>query len=77
MSDYTADVLFHIDENLDNKSTAQMERDMAFQQGVRSVCVNCDNHHLMMVDYDPMEVKAQALLGSITSHGLHAESIGL
>lgn len=77
MSNYTADVLFHIDESLDNKDTAQMEHDMAFQQGVRNVCVNCDNHHLMMVDYDPMEVKAQALLSSITSQGLHAKIIGL
>ena len=76
MSDFTADVLFHIDEKLDDLGVNQVEHDMAFQKGVRTACVNCDNPHLMLVDYDPMEVKAQALLGSLTARGLHAEMIG-
>jgi hypothetical protein len=76
MSKYTADVLFHIDENLDERDVTRLEHDMAFHQGVRTACVNCENPHLMVVDYDPMEVKAKQLLGSITSRGLHAELVG-
>ena len=76
MSDFTADVLFHINDKLDDQSIHQVEHDMAFEKGVRAACVNCKNPHLMLVDYDPMEVKAQALLGSLTSKGLRAEMIG-
>ena len=76
MSNYTADVLFHIDETLDDQGVNQLVHDMAFQRGVRTACVNCDNPHLMLVEYDPMEVKAQALLGALTSRGLHAEMVG-
>ena len=76
MSDYTADVLFHIGEALDEKGVNEVEHDMAFHQGVRTACVNCKNPHLMLVDYDPLEVKAQALLGSLRSRGLHAAMVG-
>jgi len=76
MSDFTADVLFHINEKLDDQSIHQVEHDMAFEKGVRAACVNCKNPHLMLLDYDPMEVKAQALLGLLTSKGLRAEMIG-
>ena len=54
----------------------QVEQDMAFQRGVRTACVNCNTPHLMVVDYDPIEVKAQTLLGSLTSRGLHAAIVG-
>ena len=76
MSKYTADILFHIDERMDERKVHEVEHDMAFHRGVRSACINCRNPHLMLVDYDPMEVKAQMLLGSLTSHGLHAEMVG-
>jgi len=76
MSNYTADVLFHIYETLEDRGVNQLEHDMAFQRGVRAACVNCDNPHLMLVDYDPVEVKAQTLLGALTSRGLQAEMVG-
>lgn len=76
MSEYTADILFHIDETLDEEEVEAVEQDMAYQEGVRTACINCKNPHLMLVDYDPMEVKAKSLLGVIESHGLHAEMVG-
>ena len=76
MSEFTADVLFHINETLDEQSISKVEYDMAFHKGVRTACVNCKNPHLMLVDYDPMEVKALALLGSLKTRGLHAEMVG-
>ena len=76
MSKYTADILFHIDENLDEHKVHEVEYGMAFHKGVRTACVNCNNPHLMLVDYDPMEVKAKTLLGALTSRGLHAEMVG-
>jgi hypothetical protein len=77
MSNYTADVLFHIDERLNDQAVGQMEYDMAFERGVRTACVNCINPHLMLVDYDPIEVKAQDLLSTLTARGLHVEMVGL
>ena len=76
MSKYTADVLFHIDEKLDEQRVHEVEYNMAFQKGVRSACVNCTNPHLMLVDYDPMQVKAGALLGALKANGVHAEMVG-
>lgn len=77
MSEYVANVMFHIDETLDQTTIDQVEYDMAYQDGVRSACVNCKHPHLMVVDYDPMKVKAQSLLHTITARGLHAAMVGL
>jgi hypothetical protein len=45
--------------------------------GVYSACVNDRARHLMLVDFDPADVKAAQLLRTVSSHGLHAELIGL
>lgn len=76
MSKYSADVLIHIDEEISPQQVNEMEYDLARMEGVISACVNCQNPHLMLVDYDPMKVKSTALLRSVTSSGFHAEMVG-
>lgn len=76
MSQHTANILFHIEESLLDDDVTEVEHDMAFQKGVRTVCFNCNNPHLMLVDYDPLEVNSQQLLSSVQSRGLHAALVG-
>lgn len=73
----TTDILIHIDEELDDDSIHHLERDLADVSGVYSACVNDRARHLLLVDYDPEDLRAQDLLSRIENHGVHAELIGL
>ena len=76
MNQYRTDILIHIGENLDDSNIHQLEKQISFEPGIYSACINEKARHLMLVDYDPMEVKAKTLLGALTSRGLHAEMVG-
>jgi len=76
MSNHTADVLLHIDESLNDKELNDVNRDVAFQQGVRTACVSCKDSHLMLIGYDPMQVTSRFILDRVMSRGLHAELVG-
>ena len=73
----TTDILIHIDEELDDDSIHHLERDLADVSGVYSACVNDRARHLLLVDYDPEDLRAQDLLSRIENHGVHAELIVL
>ncbi|MGD8557809.1 MAG: ATP-binding protein [Chromatiales bacterium] len=77
MYQYCSDVLIHIDEDLDDTRIHDLERELSTMDGVYSACVNDRARHLMLVDFDPADVKAAQLLRTVSSHGLHAELIGL
>jgi hypothetical protein len=77
MSDKRTDVVIHIDESLDDGRIRDLERDLAAVTGVFSACVHERARHLMLVDYDPENVKAHDLLSRVAAHGVHAELIGL
>lgn len=76
MSHHVANILFHISETLRDRDVDAMEHDLAYEKGVQTVCFNCDNPHLMLVDYDPMEINSAQLLNSVQSRGLHASLVG-
>ncbi len=77
MSDYCSDVLIHIDENLDDHNIHEIEYELGQIDGVYSACVHEKARHLMLVDYDPLDVETGMLLDRVRRHGLHAELIGL
>ena len=77
MSQYRADVVLHIDEHLSSDEIHNMEKELSHRGGVFSACVHERTPHLMVVDYDPMEIESAALLYSLRDHGLHAELIGI
>lgn len=77
MSNYCTDVVIHIDEDLDDENIHEVEFDLAQIDGVFSACVNERARHLMLVDYDPLDVDAQSLLHRVEERGLHAELVGL
>ena len=76
MSAYIANVVVHIDENLTSDQIHSMEKDIALAGGVYSACVHERTPHLMVVDYDPMEIQSISLLRNVQDHGFHAELIG-
>ena len=77
MSDNCADVVIHIDEELDDANIHEVEWDLAQISGVFSACVHENARHLMLVDYDPESLQSGFLLNRVKNHGLHAELVGM
>lgn len=77
MYNICSDVLIHIDEELGDSDIHDLERELSHMEGVYSACVHERARHLMLVDFDPVDVKAVQLLRTVSSHGLHAELVGL
>ena len=77
MNQYRTDILIHIGENLDDSNIHQLEKQISFEPGIYSACINEKARHLMLVDYDPETVHATDILYQVKQSGLHAELIGL
>ncbi|MGV6825725.1 MAG: heavy-metal-associated domain-containing protein [bacterium] len=77
MYEKNADVVIHIDEDIDDDYIHEIEQDLSKLDGVYSACVHERARHLMVVDYDPSGLDARLLLHKVRNHGLHAELIGL
>ena len=77
MPNIRSDILIHIGESLDDNHIHDLEKDLCFENGIYSACVNEKARHLMLVDYDPESVHATDILHHIKQTGLHAELIGL
>jgi hypothetical protein len=74
---YTGDILIHIDETLDDRHIHALERALGDEPGVYSACMHERTRHLMLVDFDPAEVRPSAIVQAVRGRGLHAEMIGL
>ena len=70
------DIVIHIDEDLDDNRIHNLERALGDEQGVYSACVHERRRHLMVVDFDPDQVRPSYIVHSVRSKGLHAEMIG-
>lgn len=77
MSNHCADVVVHIDEELDDEQIHGLEKDLARFDGIYSACVHEKARHLMLIDFDPEDVDPVMLLDEVEAHGMHAELIGL
>lgn len=77
MYNHCSDILIHIDEDLDDNDIHDLERELSTMDGVYSACVNERTRHLMLVDFDPEDIKAAQLLRTVSLQGLHAELVGL
>ncbi len=73
---YNADILIHIDENLNDDAVHDLERDMSSEDGVLSACMHERARHLMLVDFDPEQVRPSHIVHSVRNRGFHAEMIG-
>jgi hypothetical protein len=72
-----SDVVVHIDETLDDQRIRDLEQSLGERAGIYSACVNERARHLMVVDYDPSNIRSGEILSGLRSGGLHAELIGL
>ena len=73
---YTGDIVIHIDEELDNDLIHDLERRIGDEHGVYSACMHEKTRHLMVVDFDPTEVRPSGIVRSVRGLGLHAEMVG-
>lgn len=74
---HNADIVIHIDENLDDDSVHQLEQSVGLESGVLSACMHERARHLMLVDFDPERVSPSYIVHAVRSRGFHAEMIGL
>lgn len=72
-----ADVLVHVNENMDEARLRGIEQDMRNDAGVISVGHRTGQSHLLMVVYDSGVTQAASLLQPLRAQGLHAQVIGL
>jgi len=73
---YYGDIVIHIDEALDDDGIRDLERDLGRERGVYSACVQEKARHLMVVDFDPSELRPSNIVHAVRGRGLHAEMIG-
>ena len=73
---HNADIVIHIDEHLDDDSVHQLEQAMGTETGVLSACMHERARHLMLVDFDPEQVRPSSIVHSVRNRGFHAEMIG-
>ncbi len=74
---YNADILIHIDETLNDAAVHDLERDVGSEDGVVSACMHERARHLLLVDFDPEQVRPSHIVHSVRNRGFHAEMIGL
>ena len=72
-----ADVILHIDEDLDNEQRETIEDSLRALDGVVSVHNSDKTPHLTIVQYDPAVMDSQKILKRVTNQGAHAEIAGL
>jgi hypothetical protein len=73
---YTGDIVIHINEELDDNSIHDLEQQISDEPGILCACAHERTRHLMVVDYDPAEVRPSGIVQSFRDHGLHAQMVG-
>jgi len=73
---YTGDIVIHINEELDDKGIHDLEQQIGGEPGIQCACAHEKTRHLMVVDYDPEEVRPSGIVQSFRDQGLHAQMVG-
>jgi len=76
MSATISDVTIHIDETLNDRELVNLEQAIRSDEGVVSVGHNEKDKHLLLVLYNPEEIRGKDLLSRVTDQGYHGELIG-
>ena len=72
-----SDIVIHISETLDDRGIHGLQREIGEENGVYSACMHERTRHLMVVDFDPMEVRPSHLVHAVRERGLYAVMVGL
>lgn len=71
------DVLMHIDDALDSASSERLIQRLNSVKGVNEIRFRPEKNHLVMVCYDPQDVRATNLLHTVQNLGHQAQLVGL
>lgn len=77
MENTLADVLVHVNENMDEATICNIEQEIRNDVGVISVGHRTGQSHLLMVVYDSGVTRASSVLQPLLARGLHAQLVGL
>ena len=72
-----ADVMIHIDAEINDKIRSQVEASLRGLEDVVSVSMPEDKPHLVIVEYNPDKTSSGVLLAAVREMAGHAELIGL
>ena len=72
-----ADVMIHIDADINDKIRSQVEASLRGLEDVVSVSMPEDKPHLVIVEYNPDKTSSGVLLAAVREMAGHAELIGL
>lgn len=77
MSTTMVDVLLHIDETTTADEREDIRDALLSKKGVMSADCRDDRPHLMIVGYDPDNIKNSDLIAIVQNRGYHAELVGM
>jgi len=73
---YTGDIVIHINEDLDNDQIHDLEQQIGGENGIHCACMHEKTRHLMVVDFDTIEVQPSGIVQAVRNRGLNAQMIG-
>ena len=77
MSTTMLDVILHIDETTTHDEREKLRDVLLHQKGVMSADYRDSRPHLMIVGYDPENIKNSDLIAAVQNRGYHAELIAM
>ena len=77
MQDEIANVMVHVNENMDEFALNKLEDAMRGDRGVVSVGHNPNRPHLLLVAYDSAIASSSTFMHQFPERGLHAQLVGL
>lgn len=77
MTNNTADVTLHIDENTTQNDREKFLESLYTINGVSTASYDDKKPHLLVIKYNPNVLHSDEFLKEAQSRGLHAELIGL
>ena len=77
MSNRPINVILHLSGTLGAAERTSIAQAIAAQPGVSRAQLSPKAERLILVDYDPVAISAQRILGSVRDRGITAQLVGL
>jgi len=72
-----ADILVHVKDTLDSVGVGEIKDEFNHMNGVSSVKMQEKNPHLMVVGFNPAQLKGVDMITQARHHGWHVSMVGL
>ncbi len=72
-----SNIVIHLGELLDDEARHALERDLGQHPGVHDAYVHESARHLAVINFDPTQVGAKAIVHCVRDRGLRAQMVGL